>query len=308
MHSTNSYLYTLLERIRAYLDEPSLDAKYTGDYIIRHIICPVQMDVLSRLWLTQGSPVILTYDITVEDDVDHYVLPPCVQQVLRLVVVDTDGVPISDVIPRSIFHQSGSGWAIEGTPGALMLRIEGSDPRAETLQIWYVSNGDILPHYGTGTLADVSGTDRVTLTASPTLGALDRRPNAYAGQVLRILSASPAPIEERPITTSYYSGGSWYAEVRRPFVHTSDGSVTYEIAPAGSQALYEAIAAASAIKLGVGRKISQRHRDELNLQYRAALKTIGDSLTNMQGRLPHHFDRNTVDNPNAIEPGWIPLS
>lgn len=307
MHSTNSYLYTLLERIRAYLDEPSVDAKYDNEYIVRHVICPAQVDVMSRLALTSGSPVILLFDITIVDDQDYYVLPPCVQQVLRFVLSTDDQVPIFDAMPRSIFHRNGSGWAIEGTPGAMILRVSGGNPNDFDGTVWYTSNGDVLPHYGTGTLADSSGTDRVTLTASPTLGVLDRRENAYAGQVLRILPSSPGPVEERQISRSYYSGGSWYAEVRNPFTTTADGSVTYEIAPAGSQALYEAVATASALKLGVGRKISQVHRESIQYQHRVAMKTIGDLLTNVQGRLPHFIDKNTVDNPTTREFSWIPL-
>lgn len=307
MHSTGSYILTLLERVRAYLDEVELDAKFSNDWIVRHCIGPAQVDILARLSLTSGSPVIIQTDIAIAADTDYYVLPPCVQQVIRFTLVTDDDVPTYDALPRSIFHRHGSGWRIEGTPGAFRLVISGGNAMDLDGQIWYISNGDVHPHYGTGTLAAVSGVDRVTLSASPTYGALDRRDNAYNGQTLRILSASPAPIEERTITRSYYSGGSWYAEVATPFTHTADGSVTYEIAPAGSQSLYEAIAAWGAIKLGTARKISKSHQDALALQYRASLKTIGDNLTNIQGRVPQHIDKNTVDNPAYSEVSWVPL-
>lgn len=299
MHSSGSYLRTLLERIRLNLDEPDLDAKFDNDYILRNIIAPAQVDVLARLSLTSSSKILLTYAITFTTGVYAYRLPPCVQQVLRVVVTTSDGSVIADVVPRDYLDFRGANWFLTGHGGALEIQIDQNSPLTGTIQIWYTSNGDVSPHLATGTLADISGTDRVTLAASPTLGSLDRRDNAYAGQVLRILSASPAPIEERIIERSYYTAGVWYAEVRRPFTTTSDGSVPYEIAPAGSEPLYEAIAIWGSMKLG-GRGMSQARRLSLQQEYRAALKTIGDNLTDMQGRVGRTMLRNSVDDPLAF--------
>lgn len=306
MHTTNSYLYTLCERIRAYLDDPDVDAKYTNDYLVRHIISPSQADVLSRLNNTIGSPIILKFELTYDEDETHYTLPPCIQEVLRLVVVDEEGGILLDIVPRDRMNMRGEQWALEGAPGCFELRLNVAYPITSTIEVWYVSNGDVHPHYGTGgTLANQSGTDRFTLDLTPTLGSVDRRPNAYAGQILRLLPDSPAAIEERVITTSYVTSSVWYVEVRKPFTHTADaGSLTYEIAPAGSQMLYEAIAVWGAMKMGTGRKISQAHQSSLRTQYLQALKTIGDNLTNIQTRVGHHFVRDTIDNPNSRVWGW----
>jgi len=88
---------------------------------------------------------------------------------------------------------------------------------------------------------------------------------------------------------------------------TTPAAITYEIAPPGAQALYEAISVCTAMKLGAARKISESHHQRLVLQYRMALKTIGDNYTNVQGRTPRHIDRDTVDNPLSYQVGWIPL-
>jgi hypothetical protein len=59
MHVTGSFLYTVLERIRGYLDDPDFDAKYNNDFIIRHIISPTMVDVWSRVNMNLDNPVVL---------------------------------------------------------------------------------------------------------------------------------------------------------------------------------------------------------------------------------------------------------
>lgn len=370
MDSTNSYLYTVLDRIRSYIDLPEVEAKYSNDYLIRHTIGPAQVDVLSRLSHTTGSPVLLEMELTLSGDPVDFVLPPNVLWVLRIETIDADGNRMGEVRPRSFWNPYGAqNWRIEGSPGALVLRVDAAPSGLDTVRMVYQTNGDILPHYGSGTLAyertttatltvtdgestitrstgswvtdgyeindyldttnfanadnnltyirvtDVTanvltttgtfGTtvtesatvsankSKLTLAATPTLGGLDRRENSYVGSVLRLLPAT-GPIEERQITAHYYSGGSWYVEVRGAFDEIAGGSVLYEIAPAGAQSLYEAIAAWSAMKIGSNFLTKQR-QDSLLLQYRAAIKTIGDNLTYVQSRDPHHYERKTAD-------------
>lgn len=309
MNSTNSFLYTVIDRIRLYLDDPDVNAKYTDQYIVQHTISPSLVDVISRLALTSGAPVLLPVDLTLVADQYIYELPPCVGSVLAVTTIDEDGNDVSELKPRSHFHVDGLGWSLEGHPGLFRLKLGSNSLLGlSSLRVWYVSTGDVHPHYGSGTLADVSGTDTVTLANTPTLGLLDRRPNAYAGQVLRVLpSSSAAAVEQRIITSSTFAAGVFKALVDHPFTYTSDGAVTYEIAPAGSQSLYEAIACWAAMKLGTARRITNAHYERLTQHYRAALKSSGDVLTNVQGRVPHHIERNTRDNPNGLSPAWFPL-
>ena len=58
MHSTNSFIYTVIERIRGYLDDPDLDAKYTDDFLIRHIIMPSMTNVMARINNSLTNPVV----------------------------------------------------------------------------------------------------------------------------------------------------------------------------------------------------------------------------------------------------------
>lgn len=303
MDSTNSFLYTILSRVRSYLDDPDVDSKYTDDYVIRHMLTPAMVDVLSRLNLTTGAPVILTYDIALSTTIFTYTLPPCINEVLRLVVVDEDNNLLVDAYPRDRMDYRGKKWSLQGNPGAYELLLDSIIVGTGTCQIWYTHTGDVLPHYGTGTLADVSGTDTFTLAATPTLGALDRRPSSYCGQVLRLLPASGA-VEERIINTHVLDGSNWKVTVNKPFTSTSDGSVLYEIAPSGSQPLYEAIAARCAMKLGTSRKIKPDHYSRIVTEYRSALKTIGDNMTNINARAARAFEKSTIDNPFATTWPW----
>ena len=307
MHSTGSFLKTILERIRTNLNEPDVDAKYSDDYICRHIIGPAMVDVISRLNLTSGAVPILEFDITLTEDIDTYYLPPCVQQVIRVITTDADGNPLMDAVPRDPMHRFGAGWQLSGSPGCLAFKTPSPPISSQAITVWYTTNGDFQPHYGTaGTLSLATTTPTVVLGLLPTVGGIDRRRNSYIGQVLRILPASPAPREERRIISHNYSGGVWTVVLDSPLEYTSNGTIIYEIAPPGMQSLYEAISVWGSMKLGVPTRISKVHMEELRTQYRAALKTAGDNLTDIQGRLPKHYEKDTIDNRDA-QNNWMTL-
>jgi hypothetical protein len=306
MHQTESYLYTLLERIRAYLDDSAIDAKFDNQFLINHIICPAQTDVIARLSHTHGAPVILRYPFTLDADLLRYRLPPCVQEVLRLMGEDEDRTSVTwDATPSGMFSVNGSVWSLEGNPGALELVTAAPPQDGATATILYISNGDIRPHYGTGTLVQTTEdgltVHRVTLATTPTLGVLDRRVGAYNGQTLRILPSGTGPVEESLIEESTYSAGVYKAKLTRPLTYTGGGSVTYEIAPTGMQSMTEAIAVWSAMKLGTHRGVTQGRFDALRLMYLAALKTAGDNLTTIQNRTPRHYTGRTVDSKSRSD-------
>ena len=63
MHSTNSILMTILERIRTYLDDPSLDAKYDNDFLVRQIIEPEMVNVITAINQNRHEPVICKFNL-----------------------------------------------------------------------------------------------------------------------------------------------------------------------------------------------------------------------------------------------------
>ncbi len=295
MHSTNSFLYTVIERIRGYLDDPDFDAKYSNDFIVRHIVSPVMVDVWSRLNMNLDNPVVLRQEIVFDKNTEYYQLPPSVGEIWRIACRDKDGEVIDEVMPRNEFHPHGVGWAIEGNT----LRV---DPKQESLAggtwtIYYVPSGDVSPHYAiNGSMAGDRRT--VTLSAAPALGGVDRRENSYAGQIIRILSATGL-VEERVIESHDVTTNQVVTRIE--FEVPISGDLTYEIAPIGMQSLYEAIAAGSSLKLGAYRKITNTHYQMIQQQYRSAIKSATDNLANLQMRTGKYYQKNTIDNTGYDE-------
>ena len=295
MDSTGSFLKTVLERVRGYLDDSDFDAKYQDQFIVQHVIMPALVDVWSRVSLNADNPVMLDYTVTLVDNQECYVLPSCVGEVHEVVQMSdpSDGQPITESIPRHRMSVGGPTWALEGN--MLCFRPFPTGTNGITpFTIRYTSNGDMSPHYDsttTGTIA-TSGTTFVFASA-PTLGLLDKRENCYAGQIIRILDGTV--FEERIIAS--YDAATRTCTMKRPFT-SSVGGHAYEVAPARSQGMVEAVAIACALKLGTWRKCSQAQMGMFTQQYRSAIKTIGDNMANMQMRTGKSWAKDTRDNPN----------
>lgn len=296
MDSTGSFLKTVLERVRGYLDDSDFDAKYQDQFIVQHVIMPALVDVWSRVSLNADNPVMLDYTITLVENQECYVLPSCVgevHEVVQMSTVENNGLPSTELVPNHRMSVGGHVWALEGN--MLCFRpfptgVTGITPYT----IRYTSNGDMSPHYDSTTTGAIatSGTTFVFASA-PTLGLLDKRENCYAGQIIRILDGTV--FEERIIAS--YDAATRTCTMKRPFT-SSVGGHAYEVAPARSQGMVEAVAIACALKLGTWRKCSQAQMGMFTQQYRSAIKTIGDNMANMQMRTGKSWAKDTRDNPN----------
>ena len=298
--SSNSLLKTAIERIRGYLDDPDLEAKYSDDYIVRHIFQPAFASVTSRLNNSATNPVLkrLTFPLTKSQQ--YYQLPPCVGEVWRLAIVDQSGVVTQEALPRGLYNYRGPNWQIEGN---LLSFMPYPDADFSTMELWYCPSGDFQPVYGaTATGLTMNGTyTQVTFNlaaAVATLGSFDRRPGAYVGQMLRFIGTGTGSVVEERMIESWEKGVSsnWVATVRRPFVNNTTATA-FEIAPEGAESMYEAVAAASAMKMAGYRKISGEHFGMIQAQYRDAMKTLMDRAANVQMRMPKAWQKDTVDNP-----------
>tara|TARA_R100000234_G_scaffold120087_1_gene105310 strand:- start:4437 stop:5348 length:912 start_codon:yes stop_codon:yes gene_type:complete len=295
MHSTGSFLLTVIERVRAYLDEATLDAKFTNDYLTRHVICPEMVNVMSRLSNNADNLIRVRHQISLVDGQEHYVLPPNIGEIYRFAITDEEGRITREFLPRNEFNPRGPGWQIQGN----VLSLRPFPAENETADIHYIPNGDFQPHYDAdgGTF---SNSTTFVFDASPTIGAIDNRENAYAGAVLRVWTkTSHAVLEERIIES--YDASTRTATVRRPFTTDvssshAEGGMRYEVAPIGMNSLIQAIACASAMNLGTSRNITQKQMQFVILQYKTAMKTIGDNFSFMQARKPKSYEKDTVDN------------
>lgn len=310
MHSSGSILKTIIERLRNYHDLST--TKWDNDYLVRNVVMPEYVNVLGRLSLDYDNPVYLRHSVEVDKETEYYLLPPMVGEIRRISIFRQNSRLISkEIVPRSFNHPTGEGWAIEGN----VLAFRPLPQRNETWDIWYIPTGDFLMHWATdGTLQasqdEASGYDRFVLSQSPSLGDLDKRENAYAGGMLRVLDGGGGVVEERIIES--YDASTRTCTLRLAFndqeAQTTTSTtepdlpdiqnITYEVVPLGmSQPMVSAIAAAGAMSVAILNDSSMAKTTLLTREYGRHLKTIGDRLNHMNMRKPDHYDRNTRDNP-----------
>lgn len=298
-------LKTAIERIRGFLDDPDLEAKYSDDYIVRHIISPAFASVLSRINNSASNPVIQKIDFPLVAQQQDYQLPPAVGEVLRLCISDELGRVLQEALPRGFWNLRGPNWQIQGN---IISFIPKPPESYANMELWYIPSGDYKPFYSTGGTSGAvlnAAKDTITITLSSlsvSAGEIDRRASAYVGQMIRLLpsTVTTGTIEERVISGWSYAGygsSTWYLTVRKPFTHAVAGNLpAFEIAPEGSENLFEAVAAAGALKLASYRKLSGEHFGMVQAAYRDAMKTLMDHYSNMQMRLPKSWEKDTVDN------------
>jgi len=310
MDDTRSFIKTVIARIRGYLDDPDFDAKYTDQFLVKHVVMPSLVDVWSRCSLSADNPVMLDYNLTFVENQECYTLPACVGEIHEIVQYTgldgrqlSNGLITDDLRPSHPQSRTGPVWMIEGNMICFRPFPQNLDSGGNTNLTWtirYTTNGDMLPHYATydnfGTLN--AAKTIFTFSGSPDLGLVDYRPNAYAGQFIRILSGAGGSglgvTEERVIAS--YNPSTLQATLARPFT-VAAGNYAYEVCPPQSQGMVEAIALSAALKLGAWRKISQAQNQLLTQQYRSAIKTIGDNLANMNLRTGKGYAKDTRDNP-----------
>jgi hypothetical protein len=303
MDTSRSFIKTVLARIRGYLDDPDFDSKYTDQFLLQHVVMPSLVDVWSRCSLSADNPVLLDYNLTFVENQECYTLPACVGEIHEIVQYTgldgrqlSNGLITDDLRPSHPQSRTGPVWMIEGNMICFRPFPQNLDSGGNTNLTWtvrYTTNGDMLPHYSSTNLGTLQNNKtEFIFNSNPDLGLVDYRPNAYAGQFVRLLSGSTH--EERVIAS--YNPVSRTATLVRPFT-VNNGTYTYEVCPPQSQGMVEAIAIASALKLGAWRKISQAQNQLLTQQYRAAIKTIGDNLANMNLRTGKGWSKDTRDNP-----------
>ena len=115
MHSSGSILKTYCEKVRHYLDDPDLDAKYDDNYLVRFFLASAMNDVLSRVSMMSDNQIVQILTLAVKTGTQHYRLPPTVRQIMRVGLMNAStGYWTEDFHPRNRFNTYGNGWALEG--------------------------------------------------------------------------------------------------------------------------------------------------------------------------------------------------
>ena len=222
--SSTKSLERLIALVRMYADEPTVDAKYADADLILMLEAAFQQ-VLFDINTCNDSPIVVRHNITLASGSELFVLPPNVEQVLQIAKIDTvTGLPEWWIRPGSKYGMCPI-VQIEGRTLRLAPKWNGEDC---TVQIKFVPTGEVRLHYGT---AQTATSTTVRLAATPTLGSLDTRENAYVGSLLRIVSATTnGYVQERPI--SAYSRATLDATLESPLTGVpAGGDVVYEIVP-----------------------------------------------------------------------------
>ena len=277
---------TIISRARSLLDSAEITSKYNDEFIVRHLIAPLTAEVMARLNMASDCPILLRHILNVVEGATMYQLPGFVGRVWRVANYE-DGVMQWEIFPRGNYHWDQAGWRLEGN----QIIFEPPAIASETYEVSYTPTGEMMPHYATDGALDAALTT-LTLGAA-VLGVVDPAVNAYAGQVLRVIPVA-GPIEERVIQSHDANAGT--VTIRLPFTHHGAGATRYEIVPAGSRILYDAIAIRCAIRMAAMKAVTIKKMQMITTEYTSALKTLRDTFGSMQGRMPEHWRRDTVDN------------
>jgi hypothetical protein len=289
MHSSGSIIKTYCEKVRHYLDDPDLDAKYDDNYLVRFFLSSAMSDVISRVSMMSDAQITASITVTVAAGTQYYKLPPSVRQVLRVGITDTaSGLFVEDYKPRNEFSMYGPGWSLEGN----LLAFKPIPTEARDFTILFVPSGDVGVHYDTaGGVLNANGT--FTMDATPVIGSVEKRDNAYIGSYLRILGTTVTDelvIKDHDAATRIL--------ILRNVASNAAGSYASEVVPFIMEPLVDAISISAAMRTGVGRKITAGHQQSLLLAYRQAIKTSYDTLGNMNARVGKRFSGESVDNRN----------
>lgn len=289
-----SWLQECVDRVRLLAQEPANNAQSTNDELVRHYIYPSTGDVYNRCFMGRDNLILLEYDVDFISTTRYYKLPPNIRHLWRIVRYNTDNEIIDEFEPRNSRDWYGPGWRLNGD--TIELRPKFWKTTAETWKIIYSPSGDVLFHEGDGTEGNTSDDITFTLDSAPTLGRLDKRENAYAGCVLRILDGTE--YQERLITA--YDPQTRTATVRLAFDPVlNTGTIQYEIVPPpGTAQFYDAVALRSILRLMSAKRASPADLRNYQREYLSSLKALNDTLRFQQARTPLKFERRTVDSPD----------
>ena len=301
-------LDNIIEKAR-FLAESDKSASRSDSWIAEYLVGPAIEQVISQANLSSDAPIFIDHTITLVSGQTHYLIPPSIGDVLGVFQYDEWKNLEKDWIPTSPRNLKGPGWRLEGN----MLVVEPTIRDVGNEPDWVIRGiptGDVQTHKGTGT---VVGSDRtqIQLAAVPTTGVLDRRENAYVGQVIRIIDTE-VPVQERVITS--YNAATRTATVNRAFSdfpaassssdYETGAEVTYEVSVFGWQSLWDPIACHVAQQLGVPAGFSRVRMQNLDILFQRAMKTLLDRVATRNVRRGPGYDENTLDSQCGTINTW----
>ena len=220
-YAPHGILSKAIRWIRKQANEP-LDVKYTDEEILEFLSQELD-NVLEDVYGESAAPPYAQFPIVLVTDQERYVLPPNIKEVHRYAKLDTTtGLVEWEFIPGSRQDPTGPTVVLEGSSVVRFIPAP-NDWAGQTITLDYIPGGVMPLHQNVSPVYDTdndAGTQILTASSFSLfetnttwrLGTYDRRPNAYVGEMLRILGtvtdtapSSPAyeffPVQERQILT-----------------------------------------------------------------------------------------------------------
>lgn len=292
MHSTGSILKDIIDRAALYTDRLFEDGKYS-EHNIMTLLSSAFEEASIHASKVDRAPLIIRHAFSTVADQQFYTLPPTIQKLHKLIVVNSDGDMVYEWDARSDNHYDGPGYKLEA---GRMLRFDPAPEEVLTLQAWFEPSPSFGFHFSDAGGEIVSSTTfnlDTSLNASNDVGAYDRRAEAYVGGVLRILPASG--VWEETLITAQNSSN--LVTARDAIVTAAGSSIRYEVVPTYLQPMTELVATTLALKLGAAMSMSPSKYQMLQTERAAALKTVRERANLIDGRRGNFWDLNTVYSP-----------
>ncbi len=292
---TNSFLTRAITDFRSYIDEPSVNAKYTDAVVIERIE-KAYAQVIGEVNRNKSEPAVAKFTITQSDTATEYLLPPLIGSVYAIYSETETGTKLF-YSARSRYSPLGRGIWIEGN--TLKLQSTTVFPSLEPITVEYIPSGTARLHNGTCTV-DSTGLI-ITLGASPNQGVLDTHKDAYVGSILRIIDDSDSDydyIQERLIlaydrTTREATLQIALSPNQGDGVHS--GTTYYEIAPPIHQGLDNIMALKLASQVAASESTVTRAR-LLEREYTKEIRNIRLTAYYSNIQEAGHVGADTFDN------------
>jgi len=164
--------------------------------------------------------------------------------------------------------------------------------QSETLQILYVPRFEASIHEG---VAGTVTANTVVLAATPTLGLLDTRPEAYNGYILRILSASATNDYVQAVPIASYDHTTRTATLTASMVNVPTGMITYEVVPTSDNLVRAVVCTRTALNI-VGDDADRVRTGLLISRLKREQRALRLDVGTRQSRWPKSMLGDTMDN------------
>lgn len=297
--SGTGWLSNLVDKIRRWVDLPSTNARYSQARMLEQIQQSVR-ELFADPNITGARRMLVRYTVQLVADQQEYTLPPQVGQVVSVAFLDTNGNPTSVQMPYGhpgvSFQQC---YWIEGN--ILKLRYPYSWSSSDRLQVIYKPSGSIMPVMATASAVAGDGTT-VTFPATMTDGTLDVRENAYAGYVLRVVSATTNGYKQVAGVASW-NNTTRIATLVRPLSPVPSGTVVVELVPVFYELFVDVLALHVARSLAASDVKADRFK-VLTQRYIEAARALRLAMTKPQTYSASRLDGRSAENEDWAQGGY----